>query len=80
MEETDLPTFRRVVVQKRSYAQASIITIAVEDAGRGKIDTGQRQGRNQCCLPPFPPAAVAVQVDALVKRRCWRIVSLHDCT
>ena len=45
MEKTDLPTFRRVVVQKRSYAQASIITIAVELAGRGKIDTGQ--WRNQ---------------------------------
>ena len=42
MEEADLPTFRRVVVQKRSYAQASIITIAVEDAGRGKIDTGPK--------------------------------------
>ena len=46
MEEADLPTFRRVVVQKRSYAQASIITIAVEYAGRGEIDWGQRQGRD----------------------------------
>ncbi len=72
----DLPTFRTVVVQKRSYAQASIITIAVEMAGRGKIGRGQR--RDQCCLAPFPPGPGVV--DALGKGRCWRIVTLHDCT
>ena len=53
MEKADLPTFRRVVVQKRSYAQASIITIAVEDAGRGKIDTEQSKGGITDVCHPF---------------------------
>ena len=75
MEMADLPTFLTVVVQKRSYAQASITTIAVELAGRGKIDTGQR--RDHCCLAPFPPGPGVV---VLGKGRCWRIATLHDCT
>ena len=53
MEKADLPRFGRVVVQKRSYAQASIITIAVEVAGRGKIDRIRDKGAITDVCHPF---------------------------